>query len=192
MANKIIEVEGYGTIVLNPINFKDKEYESVDLNGNPLKWIAGKMAMMGHFESEDGTEVPKSHMCKKVEVDEEIILIQKFNPTGKVEMDDIEVSEDNSEIYTAIDRKIYKVFTESQKLKKLVLDDRKTLKFPVSFGSGFKIYNGILTNWKGQMILCGVRGDINEMLKKFEDDVVEIEIETIPIQNKKKLLKVMA
>lgn len=193
MANKIIEIEGYGTITLNPINFKDKEYTNVDLSGKPLKWIAGKMAMTGHYVSEEGLDIPNSQMCKKVEVEGETLFIQKFKPTGKVELDDIDVVDDNTEIYTAIERKPYKVFTDSEKLNKLILKEGKTLKFPFIAGNGFKIYNGVLTAWKGQIILCGCRGDINEVLEKYQDDVVEIEIDLIPKNiNKKRLMKVLA
>lgn len=192
MSNKIIEIEGYGKIVLNPINYKDKEYSNVDLNGNSLKWIAGKMAYVGHYEN-NGVEIPSSQICKKLEVEGETILIQKFKPTSKVDIDDVEVVADNQEIYTAIERKPYKVFTESEKIKTLVLKEGKTLKFPFSAGNGFKLYNGVLTSWRGQLILCGCRGDINEVLEKYKDDVVDIEIEMIPKNlNKKKLLKVLA
>lgn len=192
MANRSVEIEGYGTITINPINIKDKEYENVDLSGKPLKWIKGKV-VVGHYESEEGIEIPNSQMCKKVDVEGEEVLIQKFKPTSKVEIDDVEVVSDNQEIYTAIERKPYKVFTDSKKINKLVLEENQTLKFPITFGNGFKIYNGVLTNWKGQLILCGCKGDINEVLEKYQDDVVDIEIEAIPKNmNKKKLLKVMA
>lgn len=191
--NRQIEIEGYGTIVINPINFKDKEYESVDLEGKPLKWVAGKMAKTGYFVNEDGLEVPISQVCKKVNIEGEDILIQKFKPTSKIQQEDIEITDGNEDIYTSIERKPYKVFTENKRLKEMILDNQKTLKFPLVVGSGYKIYNGILTNWKGQIILCGCRGNINEVLKKYEDDAVDIEIETI-IQkpNTKKLLKALS
>jgi hypothetical protein len=192
MVNKIIDIEGYGTITINPINFKDKEYSNVDLNGKPLKWIAGHN-VVGHFENEEGIAIPNSQICKQFEVEGEEVLIQKFKPTSKVEMDDVEIISDNQEIYTAIERKPYKAFTDSEKLKRLVLDENKTLKFPIIIGSGFKIYNGLLTNWKGQIILCGCRGDINKVLEKYQDDVVDIEIDAIPNNmSKKKLLEAMA
>lgn len=193
MVNKQIELESYGTIVINPINFKDKEYENVDLESNPLSWVSGKMATIGHFVNAEGIEVPSSQVCKKVEVEGETILIQKFHPTDSVEKVDIEEVDDNTEIYTAIERKPYKVFTENKKLSDLILKENKTLKFPLVVGNGYKMYTGVLTNWKGQIILCGCRGDINEVLAKYQDDAVDIVIETIPQkQQTKRLLKVFA
>jgi hypothetical protein len=116
----------------------------------------------------------------------------KLTPTSKVEMDDVEVSEDNSEIYSAIDRKAAKVFTDSKKLNKLILEENKTLKFPLTLGTGYKMHNGILTNWKGQIGLFGCRGNIDEAFEKYQDEVVDIEIEMMPTMDKKKLLKAMA
>lgn len=192
MVNREIDIEGFGKVIINPINFKDKEYSNVDLNGNEVKWISGKMETIGHFEDENGNEIPKNQVLKRIEVEGENIDIPKFKPTTEIQNDDIEVVEDNQSVYTAIERKMYKVFTETKKLRELILEQNKTLKFPISFGNGYKLYEGYLTNWKGQMVLFGVRGDINKVLDKYEDDIVEIEVEAIPNINKKKLLKAIA
>lgn len=192
MANRTIEITSYGSIVINPINFNEKEYESVDLSGEPLKWISGT-ATRGHWVNKEGLEVPNSQMCKKVNVEGEDVLIQKLEPTNKVDMEDIEVTEDNQDIYTAIDRKMYKVFTDSEKIKKLILEEGKSLRFPFVAGNGFKMYDGILTKWQGQIVLCGCRGNINDSLEKYQDNVVDIEVSAIPKNiNKKQLLKAMA
>lgn len=186
MPNRQIEIEGYGVIIYNTINVKDKEYENVGLDKKPLKWVSGS-AIRGHFENEQGLAVPDSQVMKKVELEGETFFVGKLKPTSEVSADDVEIVDDNSEIYTAIERKSYKVFTDSPKLKKLLVDEKKTLKFPVTFGNGYKVYSGVLTLWNGQMVLCGCRGDINEVLKQYVDDEVEIEIATIVPQAKKLL-----
>ena len=184
-----INLEGYGTIIISPISFKDREYESVDSEGKPLKWISGT-ATRGHFENEQGIEV--SQALKKVEVEGEVFLLNKFSPTKEVKSDEIEVIDDNSAVYRATERVIYKVFVENDRLKKLLNEERKTLKFGFCAGSGFKMQEGYLTAWKNDVVLFGVRGDFEEVLTKFKDDVVEIDIipERTPEQ-KKKLLKIL-
>ena len=75
-----INLEGYGTINISPISFKDKDYENCDSEGKPLKWISGT-ATRGHFENEQGIEV--SQALKKVEVEGEVFLLNKFFTSKK-------------------------------------------------------------------------------------------------------------
>ena len=83
--------------------------------------------------------------------------------------------------------------TDSKRLRELVLKHNKSLEFPLVVGNGWKIWNGILTNWNGKLLLVGCRGDIKKELDKYGDDMVEFEIESIPPQqNIKKLVKAIA
>lgn len=191
---RTIEFEGLGTINIIPINIKDKEYENCDLEGKPLNWVKGT-STRGHYTNSEGLEIPTSQVYKKIEIDEETIIQPKMSATSEVTTDEIEIIEDNSAIYKAIERSVYKVFTESKNIKKLILEEKKTLRFPFIAGQGFKLQEGYLTDWKGELILCGVRGDFDEILKNFKDDIVDIELEIIPQQSpqmKRKLLQVLA
>ena len=192
MGNKQIDLEGYGRIVIVPINFKDKEYETVDMEGNTLAYKKGTVER-GRYINKEGIEVPSSHLCKKIEIDGETIIQPKMNPTKEVAQDDIEVIDDNGQLYSAIDRKIYSVFTENSKIKDLILKQHKSLRFPFIAGSGYKIYEAIMTAWQDKIILCGCRGDIREALKMYSDEIVDIEISLIPEKPQtKKLVKALA
>ena len=190
MANKIINLAGYGRVVYTPINIKEKDFEKVDINGNPITWIKGS-ATRGYYEDKEGNEVPTSHVRKKVEIDGEVILVPKFNPTTDVSSDEIEILDNDDEVQSAVTRKAYNAFTDSEKLKKIILKDKKSLKFPLVIGHGDTMYNGILTEWKGQIGLFGVLGNLNDGFKKFSDETVEIEISSIPL-DRKKLLRAIA
>jgi len=192
MANKQIDLQGYGRIVIVPINFKDKEYETVDMEGNALTYQKGTTER-GRYTNEEGIEVPSSHLCKKIEIDGETIIQPKMTPTKEVEEEDIEVIDDNGQLYSAIDRKIYSVFTENSKIKDLILKQNKSLRFPFIAGSGYKIYEAILTAWQDKIILCGCRGDIQDALKMYSDEIVDIEISLIPEKPQtKRLMKALA
>lgn len=189
MPTKSIKLEGYGTIMISPVKFVDKDYETVDSTGKPLTTkTIGERAKTVYVNS-DGVEIPRSDICKKVELDGEEIILPKFSITKEVAKSDIEEIEDNSAVYNAIERKVYHVVTDSDKLKEL-LKSGKTLRFAAAFGSGWKGYNTLLTRWKDQIVLVGCRGDLTKELDKFSEDTVDIEVEVIP-QNMKKVVKAM-
>jgi hypothetical protein len=59
-------------------------------------------------------------------------------------------------------------------------------------GSGFKIWQAVLTNWGNKPLLVCCRGDLTKELEKYSDDTVEIEIDVMPQQkNMKKLIQAM-
>ena len=193
MTSRTIGLKGYGKIILLPINLKDKEYETVDSQGNALtKEMVGQRAKTV-YKTKDGVEISARQICKKFKIDGEELIAPKMMPTSEVEQEDIEILEENSMIYSAIDRKIYGVVTDDNKIKDLILKENKTLKFPFIGGLGWKAYNGILTAWKDKIILMGCRGDINEALDAYHDDTVDFEIDILP-QGKtaKKLIKAIA
>ena len=189
MPAKTLELEGYGKVVLNPVNIKDKDYEVCDNEGNALKLtVEGKRARTV-YKTKEGAEIPSTQVCKKFVIEGEEIIANKMNPTNKVEEDDIEQLEENGMIYNSIERKFYNVSTDNKKIKKL-LDEGKSLKFPFIAGLGWKAYEAILTKWKDHLVLVGCRGDINEALDVYRDETVELEIDVIPQGKKaKKLLK---
>lgn len=188
---KSIELEGFGKIMLNPIDIKDSEAETVDSAGNPVSHKQEGNVKRFYMNNE-GTIIPNNMVCKKFLVDGEEVIAPKLSPTAKIARDDIEISDENSDIYNAIERKIYNVFTDNQKLKEL-LKKSKVLKFPFVAGNGWKVYNGVLSAWKDKLVLVGCRGDINKALDEFNDDTVELEIDLIPQkETAKKLLKAVA
>lgn len=193
MGAKALELKGYGTIMINPIDIKEQEFETVDPQGNPVstKMIGTRAKTI--YVTKDGTEVPSNQVCKKFVVEDEEIICPKFSPSKDIDAENIEVLEDNALVYSALDRKFYNVVTDNQKVKDLVLKENKSLKFPITFGSGWKLWNGILTNWSGKLLLVACRGDLVRELDKYTEDTVELQIEVIPQQkNMKKLIKTLA
>lgn len=193
MPAKTIVLEGYGDIILNPINIRDKDYETCDSEGKPLTCKVEGTRAKTVYRTKDGAEIPSSQICRKFVIDEEELIVGKMSPTSKVEKEDIEVLEENTMIYNAIEKKMYHIFTDNKKLKDLILKENKSLRFPLICGLGWKAYDAILTAWKDHIVLVGCRGNINDALDVYQDDVVELEIEAIPQREKaKKLLKAIA
>src|SRR3990167_44904 len=152
---KSIDLEGYGKVMLNPVDIKDKDYKVVDIQGNPLK-MEVKGSRSYNYVNSEGVIIPSNMVCKQFIIDDE-----------------------NTEIYNAIERKIYNVFTDSEKIKQM-LKDNKTFKFPLVCGNGWKVYNALLTNWGDRMVMVGCRGDINTALSEFNDDTCELEMDIMP------------
>lgn len=193
MGAKALELKGYGVIMINPIDIKEQEFETVDSQGNPVSSKTIGTRAKSIYVTKDGTEVPNSQVCKKFVVEDEEIICPKFSPSKDIDTENIEVIDDNQLVYSAIDRKFYNVVTDNQKVKDLVLKQNKSLKFPITFGSGWKLWNGILTNWGGKLLLVACRGDLVRELEKYSEDTVELQIEVVPQQkNMKKLIKSLA
>jgi len=192
IAGKQIDLAGLGRITLVPVNIKEKEYETVDTAGNPVERrveVKGKTA----YVNCEGAAVPSGQICKKFLIDGEEIVAPKMKPTKTVDSEDIQVVDDNSDIYNAIDRKVYNVFTDSKKVKELVLEQGKTVEFPFVSGLGWKVYKAVLTRWQDKIVLVGCRGNINKALDVFSDEVVDLEMEAAPqMETAKKLLKAVA
>jgi hypothetical protein len=189
---KQIELKGYGVIAITPVKIKDGDSENCDAQGNSVESKTIGTRAKTVYVTKDGTELTSSQVCKKMIVEDEEMIVPKFTPTKEVDMEDIEVLEDNSIIYRAIDRSFYTVVCDNTKLKDLVLKQNKSLAFGSAFGSGFKLWQSVLTNWNGKMLLVACRGDLMKELEKYSDDTVELEIEVIPqSKNMKKLVKAM-
>lgn len=187
-----IELEGFGKIMLNPIDIKDGDAPTVDSAGNPIEHKQ-EGSVKRFYANKDGIVIPNNMVCKRFMVDGEELIAPKLNPTTKVEREDIEIKDENTEIYNAIERKIYNVFVEKKELIEL-LKKNKVLSFPFTAGLGWKVYNGVLSAWgQGKYVLVGCRGDINKALDEFNDDTVDIELSLIPQkETAKKLLKAVA
>ena len=191
MAAKAISLEGYGKIMINPINFENKEYETVDMTGQPVsKKTIGERAK-SIYVSADGTEIPNNKVCKKINIEGEDIILPKFGITKDVSNADIEVVDDDSLKYNAIERKLFYVATDNAKIKDLVLVQKKSLKFPLVVGSGWKAWSGLLTYWGDQIVVVGCRGDLTKELSKFSEDTVDIEYDIAP-QDMRKVVRAMA
>ena len=188
---KSIDLEGYGKVMLNPVDIKDKDYAVVDSQGNPLK-MEVKGSRSYNYVNSEGVIIPSNMVCKQFIIDDEVINTPKLKATSKVDNEDIAIADENSEIYNAIERKIYNVFTDSEKIKQM-LKDNKTFKFPLVCGNGWKVYNALLTNWGDRMVMVGCRGDINTALSEFNDDTCELEMDIMPQkETAKNLLKAVA
>lgn len=202
MVAKAIKLDGYGTVMLQSINIKEKEFETVDVTGEPVERktiyvkadgtvLQGVKSKAVHLKA-DGTEVPNSSVCKKIEIEGEEIIAGKFDITKEVPEENITVLDDNGIIYRGIDRKFYNVVTDNEKIKDLVINQNKSLEFPFVAGGGYKIWKAVLTNWNGKLLMVCCRGDIAKELEKYSEDTVEIEIEVMPQhKNMKKMLKAM-
>ena len=193
MTSRTIELKGYGKIILLPINIKDKEYETVDSQRNALtKEMVGQRAKTV-YKTTDGVEIPARQICKKFNIEGEEIIAPKMMPTSEVEQEDIEVLEENGIIYSAIDRKIYGIVTDNDKVKGIIMEQGKSLKFSFIGGLGWKVYEAILTKWKEHMVMVACRGNINDALDIYKDEIVDFEIDVLP-QGKtaKKLMKAIA
>ena len=188
---KTLELEGFGKIMLNPIDIKDSEAMTCDSEGNPVQHKQ-EGNVKRFYANSNGVVIPNNMVCMNFNIYGDEVIAPKLNQTKEIARDDIEVSDENSEIYNAIERKVYNIFTDSQKLKDL-LKNNKVLKFPFVAGNGWKVYNAVLSAWKDRIVLICCRGDINKALDEFNDDTVEFEIDLIP-QNEtaKKLLKAVA
>ena len=183
-----IKVGNYGEIAISPIKVVDESPLSCDSSGNEVKT---KMEGRGKMKYLSGdTEISRSMVCKKFNVDGEDLVVPRMSMTKEITDEDISVIDDNQLIYSAIERKVYVVMTDSKKIKELVGEQKKTIQFPFVAGSGWKVYNALLTYWGEKIVLVCVRGDINKVIEQYADD--EVELELIPNNiNAKKLLKMV-
>lgn len=181
---KGIELIGYGEIMIAPIAIKDPDWETVDQQGNPVtSKMEGTRAKTVHYNSQ-GVEVPNNQLCKKIMVEDEVIIAPKFSGTKEVANEDVEVLDDKSLIFSAIERKFYNVVTDNKNLINLVVNENKSLSFPMALAGGWKIWRAMLTNWNGRILLVCCRGDLVKELEKYSDDTVELQIEVM-VPNKK-------
>jgi hypothetical protein len=193
MVAKSVKLGGYGVIMINPIVVKEQDWETVDPSGNPVTAkVEGTRAKTVYYNT-SGVAIPNNQLCKKIEVEDEVIIAPKFGPTKEVANEDIEVLDDNSIIYSALERKFYAVTTDHERIKDLVLKQNKSLKTAMTYGSGWKVWSAVLTNWNGKLLLVACRGDLVKELEKYSEDTVELQIEVLPqAKNMKKLVKAMA
>jgi hypothetical protein len=189
---KQVNLKGYGAIMITPINVKDQELETVDQQGNPVtSRIVGTRAKT-IYTNNLGVEIPNNQLCKKIVVEDEELIVSKFNPSKDIDFEDIELLDDNQIIYTAINRSFYFVACDNNKINELILKEGKSLRFPLTLGTGFKLWLGVLTNWNGKLLLVACRGDLVKELEKYSEDTVEFSIEALPqAKNMKKLVKAL-
>lgn len=183
-----IKVGNYGEIAISPVNVIDEEVLSCDSNGNEVKTKMEGRGKMRYLSGD--TEISRSMVCKKFTIDGEDLIVPRMSMTKEVADEDILVDDDNTAIYSAIERKVYLVMTDSKKIKELITGLKKTLKFPFIAGQGWKVYNALLTYWGERIVLVCVRGDINKVIENYTDE--EVELELVPNNiNAKKLLKLV-
>jgi len=176
---KKIELNGIGVVSITPIKFKDQEGETVDSDGQPLKYVmSGKGT--SSYQRVDGTVCDRSLVCKKFLIDGETIIMPKLKPTTKVENDDINTleAEGHNTEQKAIERGLY-VADVSGSLKQK-LDKGSVYEFPLVTGAGHKLWRGVLKRYIADGIDCymlfAVRGNMDNIIKSFLSDPIEIEI----------------
>lgn len=188
MAAKSVLLGGLGTIMINPIAINQKEYETVDPAGRPVQSKMVGTRAKTVYTTEDGSEIPSTQLCKRIEVEGEDLILPKFNPSKEIPEENVNIIDDASLVYTAIERKFYNVVTDNQKIKDLVLKENKSIEYPFAAG-GWKIWRAILTNWNGKLLMVCCIGDLKKELEKYSEETVELEIEAIPqTKNMKKLM----
>jgi hypothetical protein len=189
---KELNIEGFGSVLYQPVGVVEQELETVAPDGATLiRTTVGERAKTV-YKTADGTEIPNTQVCKKLEVDGETIIVNKFMPTKSVAREDAEVTESRDVVWNAIDRKFYIVKCNDAKLKKAILEENKTITFPFSAGAGFKVWKAALTSWNGKVAMVLCRGDISKAFESYTDEEVEINIPAVDVANKKKLLKAIA
>lgn len=193
MVAKSLKLESYGTVMITPLNIVEDELETVDPEGKAVtSKMIGTRAKTVHYNA-DGIEIPNNKLCKKIIIEDETIISPKFEQTKEVAKEDITEIEDPGIIYRALERKFYNVVTDNEKIKKLILDEGKSLSIPMCCGAGWKLWNGVLTNWNGRILMVCCRGDLQKELEKYSDDTVELKIEILPQRkDMKRLVKALA
>lgn len=177
MVAKKLKIEGYGDIFLQVVDVKDPEGEDCTADGKPLikSWIGeGKHQV---FKTAEGVVVESSQVCKKFNINGKEIVTGKLPITKEVKKAKIKEIEGKEVVYKALDKKVYNVTTDCDALKQKVVTEGKTLTFPITFGTGYKGWLGVLTSWNGKLILFGCRGDIDKALEKYTEETIEISIE---------------
>jgi hypothetical protein len=189
---KELNIEGFGSVLYQPVGVVEQELENVAPDGSSLtRTTVGERAKTV-YKTTDGTEIPGTQVCKKLEVDGETVIVKKFMPTKDIAKEDTEVTEDKDVVWNAIDRKFYIVKCNDNNLKRTILDEGKTITFPFSAGAGFKVWKAALTNWNGKVAMVLCRGNISKAFESFTDEEVEINIPAMDVKNQKKLLKAIA
>jgi len=185
---KKIELQGYGTITINPLRFKDQDGISVDADGNELKYTIEGKGVGRYTRLSDGTEVPRGDVCKKLVIDGEDVVLPKFKPTTTIEMDVINVvskgEHNNGELW-GLDRSIYLAGVAGKIRQEL--DNGNVFEFPLVVASGHKLWRAILKNVEldgsvAPVMFC-VRGDARTAIRQFLDNPIEIEL---PIASEQK------
>jgi len=176
---KNLKLEGFGTIVLTPLNIKEQSVGYADIEGKEVKSVTEGTRTTKYVNSE-GVEIPRKELRKKFIIEDEEVILKRLEQTKEINNEDIEITGDNSIMYNGIERKFYKIFTDSKKISDLVLKQKKSLMFNLIVGQGWRMWNAILTYYKDSIILVCCRGNVNTALDVFADDICEFEIELIP------------
>jgi len=193
---KKIEIEGYGNIFLNGVEFKSVEGKAVDNQGNPLTRFSESVRGKSGWKDKDGNVVAGKDVCRQMNVKGEDLVIQKLKATKKLAKSElVERSKADADYEWANggERKVYVVNTDGKELRQL-LEDNKSLVFPFVAGGGHKAWKGILrqhTTKKGKSVftLGLTRGNIDNAFDSFADEPIEVELGVSPDNaNVKKLV----
>lgn len=189
MVFKELSIEGVGSILYQPVKVEEQELENVAPDGSPVERTTIGERAKTVYKTADGTEIGNTSVCKKLVIDGETIIIKKFNASKQITHEEIEYLDGKDIVWNAIERKFYVIRTQSSSLKKMVMEEGKTIVFPFSAGNGFKVWKAALTTWNNQIAMVLCRGDVSKAFEAYDDQEVELTIDVMPeVQNKKKLL----
>lgn len=194
---KKLELEGYGTLFLNGIDFKSNEGVNVDAQGNPVEHFVerGKSG----YKDKDGNVLTSKEVHKKFLINEEEVVMAKLKPTTKIDKESLftmPIDEAYREVTLGVERKIYALVSDSIAIKEALKEN--AIVFPFVSGFGFKVWkafvmNHTTTDGKSVLAMFLVRGNIDKAFEQYVDQPIEIEIAVVPDNslNVKKLFSVM-
>jgi hypothetical protein len=181
---KKIEIEGYGQIFLNGIDFKRAEGKPVDKQGNPLtRFNDGGVKGVSGYKDINGNVISSKEVCKSFNIKGEDQVVAKLKATDKLGKSDLIEKSRADAIYAFNDggeRKLYVVNTNSKELRDYLNEDKAFI-FAFVAGAGHKGWKGIITKHttrtgKDQFILGCAGGSIDKALDAFADEPIEVEI----------------
>jgi hypothetical protein len=192
---KHIDLAGLGRINIFGIDFKTEEGTTCDSKGNPVEYKIEGKGKGTYRRVSDGSVLKKTEIYKKLNINNEEIIASSLTPTTSIEAEDIQVidEKDNVSMKKACERKSYVAMTSSQEIKKL-LNEGKSIMFPVVVGTGFKIWKGIVQKWttengKEAIALFCCRGNIDKAFEEFDDNPIMLNLDAVPKENAKNIRK---
>ena len=138
----------------------EENYQDVDINGKPLKWIKGS-ATRGYFVDSDEKKAEKGYKLINGKV------MDKLEKTKEVKM---YREVDRKEVDNLMKEAYY--YVDCDELKEQLQDSNKALKIAYSNGNGFKLYFGYISLFGNALILFLGRGFLSEQINQIEDETI--------------------
>jgi hypothetical protein len=179
-----IELEGFGSVVLNPIKFRMPEAHWTDKGGKEVQYtIKGKGK--GMYLNSEGKEL------KRAELKRVYVIGGKEYPTDRLKKTDIVRASKISLIDGAnaplaligsMEDEKFGVVTDNTKIKETINGGQAILAKEVVFTTGGMPYNVVFSkvatpSGKEKFIAYAIRGDFFAALERYEDEPIEMPFE---------------